>query len=234
MTKKFLDICKEVSKRAGLPVLNTVTNNSGNAQARSFLSLANQEIADLVTIHEWQQLQREHEFKTTNTETQSSGLPDDLLRIISDSFWNRTENRRVVGPVSSQEWQRLKATVTSPILDTFMIRNDTMLIQPTPPADQTLAYEYIRKYTVLDDFGTGKETFTLDNDTPELSDELIIRGMLWRYRMSKGESYMQEFQNWQTYLMQLIAQEKGGHEHIHLGQRRQVVGLHIPEGAWEL
>jgi hypothetical protein len=230
----LLEICKEVSRRTGLTVLTSIVGNINNPQAVSYFGLAKEELKDIRTFHEWEQLRKEHTFITTATEAQTDGLASDIDRVVPNTFWNRTERNQIHGPINPREWQRIQATITNPTLDQFTIRDGVMYVTPTPDAGETWAYEYLSKNLVEDEEGNEKETFTLDTDIPKLDCEIIIRGLIWRYRNSKGLSYAQQYQDWRTYLLQTISQQKGGNENLNLLDNRGGRGIYIDEGAWNL
>jgi hypothetical protein len=61
-----------------------------------------------------------------------------------------------------------------------------------PPANNTDVYtfDYITKnlfYT--SNYATGSETITADTDVPLFDDDIVLKGVEWRYRESKGQSF---------------------------------------------
>ena len=126
---------------------------STDPAVRRMLALANVEGQELAKRHEWTVLIREATWTTLAAESQGTiaNIASDLdqengARIVNETIWNRTAQRRMNGPLSSQRGQRLKAaSVTGPYSE-YRIRNGTHYLIPAPTAGQTGAFEYITKY----------------------------------------------------------------------------------------
>lgn len=130
-------------------------------------ALATQSGRDLVRRHEWTFLIAEQTFTALAQEVQTNMLPSDFDRFIDESWFNRSKTRRILGPLTPQEWQRRKTLQTSPVFESFRLRGADVLMIPTPEAGDTLAFEYISKNWVdTDADGAGEaDEFAADADT---------------------------------------------------------------------
>ena len=100
----------------------------------------------------------------------------------SNSIWNRSKTRKLIGPYTPQEWQRDKGSVTTTIWDAFRLRGGNVLIIPTPAAGETLAGEYISENWAVDTLGTTtKSKFTVDTDTLRFDEDLLVLDIKWRW-----------------------------------------------------
>jgi hypothetical protein len=166
--------------------------------------------------HDWSILRREKTHTTLAQETQTGAIPSDFLRFITGTddmpaFWNRTAQTRLCGPLTSGEWQSRKAAaVTGGIYSEFYVRGTSILAIPTPTAGHTWAYEYITKNIgYATDGTTERASFTVDTDTTNFDDELVILGMVWRYQQAEGQDYTESFREFELRLMDMIKMDGG-------------------------
>lgn len=142
----------------------------------------------------WQSLQNEWTFVTVAAIQQSNmPIPADLRRFVPDSVFNRSTNRKVSGPLTPQQYQQAQIwpQLSAPYL-TYRERNSQLLIDPAPPAGETIAYEYISSYWALSSAGNPKAAFTSDDDTSYLDEELLKLGLRWRWKEAKGLDYAED------------------------------------------
>lgn len=159
----------------------------------------------------WQSMTREKTFLTVAAAEQTNALPDDLDRFWPDSFFNRSTNRKVVGPVTVQQWQLIQSNSAAAYVTlAYRQRDGAFLATPTPPAGQTIAYEYIStKWARSEDLLTAKLRWTVDTDTSYFDESLITLGIIWRWRARKGLSHDEDYDKWETRRDQLMANDGG-------------------------
>lgn len=232
-----LSVCQEAARRIGIPVPTSIVGATSD-DAITLFGLLEEVASDIVRRHDWQKLRREHTWTTTATEEQTGAFPSDFGRMIDNTAWNRDDERELIGPLTADEWQRLKATVSTAVFDQFTIRNGALYVDPVPPAGQTWAYEYITNQWWEDNGGTGQTTVQGDTDEFRLDDELLTRGLVWSYRQVKSLDYAEDFAKYEKHLANLRAQEKGGNRNLRLDGRRWIdirfPGVATPEGNWDL
>lgn len=229
-----LSIVQDACGRMGLQQPSALFSSLSpqDIQFRTLLNQANRELAR--SGKKWTDLTKEATFTTTAAETQTNAIPSDFLSYLNDTMFDRTENRKLVGPLNPFEWQREKSgPVYTSVYKAFRFRGGSLLITPTPTAGNTVAYEYIKKYIVLDNTSTAKEKFTADSDTAILDEELLTLSIMWRFRKAKGLDYSEEFR---TYELQLdaIAGQDGGAPTLSLsrGLVRRRFAANVKEGSW--
>lgn len=160
-------------------------------------------------------------------------LPNDWLRQIEQTEWDRTNRWPLNGPKSPQEWQNFKSGIVyaGPRLR-FRIANNTIQLNPPPSSDSLLSMEYVSSHwvTALDD--TTKEKFTLDTDTPVFDESLMVEGLKLRWNKTKGFAYDDDAYN--NLLSTCQAQNKSAPT-LSLAQGSGSVLLslaNIPDGNW--
>lgn len=206
---------------------------------RQLLALAQQEGKELSRRFAWQILTAEKTFTATATETQSNVIPADLDRFVPESFWNRTQTRRVQGPMNSQEWQNYKAINTNVLFDAFRLRGNSLLLAPIPSAGDTYAFEYVSTYWSTAAAGTAgtQTTWMVDTDIGVLPEELMTDGLVWRFKKSKGLDYAEEFRAYEAAILQRQGWDNASKRTVNMGR----IGDYnrprtptFPDGSWSL
>lgn len=232
----LLSLTQDACDRIGLPRPSLVIGSS-DTQVRQLLGLAQQEGKDLARRGPWQELTKETTFTATATTTQSGALPSDFERMIEGTFWNRTQDRRVVGPLTPQKWQMLQTGLYSLVWDAFRIRGTEILMSPAPTAGDTLAFEYVSKNWCTNANGsTERSSWVADDDVGLLDEELLTLGLIWRFKKAKGLDYSEEFRSYEQMIEKKLAND-GGMGVLDLNGDRLDGGggaydPFIPEGTW--
>lgn len=164
-----------------------------NHEAQAILRHLTRTCRQLAAEYDWEKITREHTFTTVEQDEQTGAIPADFLRMIQDTAFNRTTREKVGGPITKEDWQRRKASLTVNVYDEFIMRGGKLYITPTPPVGELIAYEYITKFIGIGPDGTTERTSFLDDgDTAYFDDELLILGTVWRYRKAEGTDYAEE------------------------------------------
>jgi len=233
----LLTIIQDASDRIGIVRPSAVTG-SADHQVRNLLALAQQEGKELARRGSWQTITKETTFLTTAAETQTNALPADYDRMIPGTFYNRTQKRIVTGPLTAQEYADYKGRLTSLVYEAFRIRGNSILILPTPTANETMAFEYVSKYWA----GTSADTastaaaFAADSDQAFLDEEAMTLGVVWRYLRSRGQDYGEAFAAYERHVAQLLGRD-GGARTLYMGARadtRVPRAPQVPDGNWPL
>jgi hypothetical protein len=114
-------------------------------------------------------------------------LPVDWERQINSTEWNRSQRWSLQGPKSAQEWQNFKSGIVSAgPRQRFRILGNQLCLNPSPPDNQTLSFEYISNGWVNGADGTPKTEITADTDTFVFSNSLLITGLKAQWLQAKG------------------------------------------------
>jgi hypothetical protein len=238
----LLEICQAAAGIAGFPTPASIVGTTDETGAR-LLAVANREGKALAKRTSWQELTKEATFVTLAQENQGafsslgSGGVDysDLNFITPNTIWDRTENIRIYGPLTPQEFQTLKSSTTSGPYWSFRIRGNSILAYPDPTAGNTVAFEYVSKYWVdTNGDGVGEaEAWQADTNTTVLDPELMILGLIWRFKESIGEGYAEDFQKYEQEVANAISRS-GSSRTLDLGgsSSSNRPGVFVPEGNW--
>jgi hypothetical protein len=191
------DVCYEV----GIGPPSTIINNEDDDAAR-LLALFNTEGKRLMRRYTWQALTKEATFTTVATESQGalSAIATDIDRILGDTMWNRTAQREQMG-ANAASWQNDKARNQNRLEYQFRIRGGELLLNPTPSAGNTVAFEYVSsKWVDTSAGGAAKTAFTVDTDVPLLDEDVLKLGVKWRLRAAIGADYQIDLQEYQEQL----------------------------------
>lgn len=204
----------------------------------SMLALSNQDGKSLARRHDWQKLQAEKTFTATATETQSGVIPSDFDRFVPGTFWNRTQNRQVAGPISPQRWQLMKSGIVVLPWDSFRVRGNDLLMSPTPTASDSMVFEYVRNAWCASSGDTTPDQTAWASDTDEafLDEELLTLGIVWRFKKARGLDYGEDMQDYELRFASLSGVD-GGMATIDMGlgdDGSSVIDPYITDGNWSI
>jgi hypothetical protein len=202
--QNLLEICTEALDEIGLRAPSSITSTT-NDLSRQLKAMANSTVLDILDRKKeggWQKQRVEANFTTVGTELQfniGTEFPH-IQHIINQTFYNHTQQRRIYGPISVQEWRRLKADNYMPYSLFCYIRNNQLFIT-NPVAGETVYFSYVDKRGVFEGDGvTRKQRFTADTDLPIIDDHVVTLGVRWRFLAAKGLEYGEAFRAYEDRL----------------------------------
>lgn len=209
MALTCLQIIQTVCKRIGITAPNTALGST-DSQIIQLVSLCEEEGQELATRYPWEALQSEATFTTVAAQIQATlaSVTTGFDYIVNDTIWNRTLRRPVYGPNSEQDWAQKKAIQLNGPFNSFRIIGDSINFYPNPVAGQTCAFDYITRNWLTTATGTG-ETWAADTDTPRISDQLIVLGLIWRWKQAKGLDYSEDFNKYERRVMDAMGRDAG-------------------------
>ena len=227
----LLTIGQDAADQLGIVRPSTVYGNAA-VEVRKLLRYANQAGRHLCKL-DWQELRTEKTFTSLAAETQTAMVATDLDHFVDETFWNRTSKRPLYGPKTPQEWQTIKATVTSGVVDSFTYRGTDILVNPTPTAGHTFAYEYISTKFCESSGGTPAAAWAADTDVARISEELFTLEIVWRYKHGEGLPYQDDFNVCEEFKKKLFGQDTMRRTISMTGDgMRTGPGVIVPEGSW--
>jgi hypothetical protein len=205
----LLTICQQVADESGVNTPNQIVGNS-DLTAKKLLAAAKSAGRDLsqgkvyngqglvIGTHDWSALRKERSFNTVIGDvdyllTAAGIIPDDdYNRIVQDTIWNRTTDRRVyfVNPI---DWQTfISGTVGVGIDNIVTIRQNQLLMYPTPAGVENIAFEYISNKWCRSSAGVAQTTWVADSDVGILREDLLFLGTKWRFKQMDGLPYAED------------------------------------------
>ncbi len=228
----LLSIIADATDLLSLPRPTEVATST-DQQVRQLFALANEEGRELAGSFDWQVLREQHTFVTAGTAVQTSAVPGDWDRFISNSFFNRTTQRTVLGPITPQQWQSIQAQPQlNRVFLAFIQRHGQFLITPVPTPNETIAYEYVTKNWAKSSGGVPQDRFIIDSDESYLDEWLITLGVRWRFLKSKGLEYAQDLQTYNFELSQKQARDGGNTELSTTGSDGYILSPNVPQGGF--
>ena len=188
----ILQLVQEFCGRQGLPI-PTLAIGSQDDQLEQIARLANEVGEDLVTKRAWTPLIRECVFTSVAGEDQGklTDLTSPLFyRILNETIFDRTRRLRLFGPKSPQQWQMLKSLPFTGPFYQYRIREGRLMTSPPLPEGHTIAFEWVQRaicYNANDN--AYKAYFTKDDDECLLDEQLMIKGLKWKWKFEKGFPY---------------------------------------------
>lgn len=228
----YLSIVQRSCALLTLPQPTTVVDST-DRNVQQIGALASEVGEELARLHDWQALTREYTFSTLAQEDQTGAVPADWDRFIANSFYNRSTRREVMGPITPQQWQAIKAypQINSVFL-AYRERDGAFLITPVPPADNTIAYEYVSaNWVIHPDESEGTE-FTEDADTTYLDERLIRLGIVYRFKQAKGLDYGKDEDIYRREVQKLSGKDGGSGKINISGHTTWNWAANIPSGNW--
>jgi hypothetical protein len=216
----LLTAVNDAQRLLSLPVTATVVADTQETQ-QLLWGLAKQEAYDLLDRDEYDfpALRRTLTFTASLASLQASGLASDFHRAIGETFWNRSQDRKIYGPLNDVEWGiAFGSAVTSATWQSAMFRNDGLHIYPAPTVADTIAYDYIINTPVQATGGGALKTnFTADNDVYTLGDRVLTLGVVWRYKQSKGRDYAEDMRSYEMALAARYRRDRGAARTLVIG-----------------
>jgi hypothetical protein len=226
----LLTLTQAAARVAGVAVPTSIVGSTDQTAARLLQAAQNEGRA--LSKHPWTVLVKEYTFSTVAS-TASYALPTDYEYHLSQSLWNRDEDRRMYGPSSSQDWQVLKSGfITSTIDQRFRIKvtsgSREFYIDPTPDSAETIAYEYVSTQWCESSAGTAQSAWAADTDVGRLDEYLMELGVTWRFLNMVGLPYSEEREEYERQVDMAKARD-GGAPTLNMAAPRLTEEVIVPE-----
>lgn len=183
------NFCIELGLGSPVSIMGTA-----DPQIMQIVRIANRVGADLCREYDWQRLISQANIAAVPGVLEYP-LPDNWLRSVADTGWDTAHRFPMRGSVSAQGWASYKALSLGAGIDIFYrVMNNRLVLVANPPENDAFQFEYISKSWVLtsiedDDLGLSylyADKITRDTDSPLFDEDLMLEGMLLRWRKTKG------------------------------------------------
>lgn len=236
MALTCLQIVQKACQSLGINVPNSALG-SADPQIIQLVALAEREGQDLANRYQWEVLQKEATFNTVAAQVQTTlaAITTNFDYIVNDTIWNRTLRRPVYGPKSMPDWQQAKAMQINGPFNSFRIINDAINFYPNPAVGNVCAFEYITKNWVTAFGGASTQDFWAnDGDTPLLNGQLILLGLIWRWKAAKNLDYAEDFSTYENRVSNAMGRDAGKAKLSLTGQTEYEINpvVIIPSGSW--
>jgi len=233
----LLSIVQAFAKRTNINTPTTVLGTT-DPQVKQALGLLEEEGNDLASRGDWQQLTNEALHTTIAAESQgaiTTIASNGFKYIKNDTIWDR-DARTPIYVIDGTDWQQVKATaVTGPDYQA-RFRGGNLIVNPTPTAGLTWAFEYVSKNWIQDAAGANdSQYFNYDTDVPILPEELLLLGLRWRWLKEKGFEYAESFATYEREVQNALSRNQMRRV-LNMSARRYTPEpkVFIPDGSWSL
>lgn len=236
----LLTIVQTACNRLGI-ASPTAVIGSTDLQILQLLNLLNEEGEELSTgssvglAYDWQALQREASFTTVAASSQGNieTIAPGFKYIINETIWDRTKRLPVYGSLTPTEWQNYQAWGVSSPFPKYRVMQNTLYLLPIPAAGDAYYFEYQTKYWCTSSNGSVlRSAFAADTDVALLDEQLMVAGLIWRFKQVKGLDYAEDFRKYQTRATNAIARDTE-RPVLNMGMKYdQRTGVVIPIGSW--
>lgn len=233
----LLTTTQRFCERTNLTVPNTVIGST-DPQVVQIRALLEEIGIDLSSRFSWQSMTVQALHTTLAQEDQG-----DIATIAGNGWeyinnmtiWDRDRRLPVLGPLNGVDWQALKAVVVTGPQYQFRIQQNRLLVNPSPPADETWAFEYTSKNWITNAAGdTYKQYFTADDDLMLLPEWICLMGLRAWWKKEKGLEYAEDMRMYETQIKDAAARD-GGKPVLHMDDtpwNGPKPGIWVPSGSW--
>lgn len=232
-------------RRTNLGAGPSTVIGSTDEQVLQVLALLEEEGNDLSGRGDWQRITYEATHTTVATESQGAietiAVSNDTTRDAKfryfkhETLWDRTENLPVQ-IIDGPDWQAEKGFSSTSPRYRARIREDNLIVTPTPPAGNTWAFEYVSWHWIQNAAGTiTYQYFTADSDTLLLPEPIVLQGLRWRWKKEKGFEYAEDFQTYENLIKDALGRQ-GLSKTLRMDQaeKESIPGIVIQQGSWNL
>lgn len=195
----------------GLPQPVQAIGNS-DATVAQFVAFAQKEADETFTDFNWRSTKVNAQIIGDNATTLFS-LPADFERIVAgQALWStKYPSIPLQGPISDVELIALKALPVMPVRPVWRLIGTTLEIWPALSTGETVNLEYFTSYPIYAADGvTRKARFTADTDYAVFPETILTRGLIWRFKQSKGLDYAEDFRTYDRERDKRASHEAGG------------------------
>lgn len=201
----LLSICQDTADAIGLTRPSTIVSST-DPLSRQMLAFAKETLEELSAMA-WPKLEVAYSFNTVALQ-QTYAVPADWSREIGDSVYGSARYSQIRGSLTPGDWARQRNILPGLGFYRFRIYGNPLMINltPTPQVVETIVLEYQSANRVTANLGGTKVTYTLDDDTSIVDEDLMKKGLKWRLRRAKGMDYSEEFDDYELTRAQRLAQ----------------------------
>lgn len=205
--KTLLSSCQDASDELGIASPSSIIGAT-NEDARRLLNAARREVNFLSNKYDWQSTIKSSDIVTVSGQ-ESYDLPGDYRRDLMQTTYDNSNQYRAV-PLSYRNYNKLKFGIdgTADINSYYRIIGDKIRFLPENVATgSTITFDYVTKDIVCSASGVPKSDFTVDSDTHVFDDEMVILGIIWRFKRMRGETYNDDKNDYNIHLSDLWAKD---------------------------
>lgn len=219
--------------------LATIADISSNATAKQLAGLIRELVEDLPQDARLTFGLRQASFAGVASEDQGDlkTLTSDtgFEYIINDTLWDANVRLPLL-LTSPEEWAAIQTLGLSGPRRYYRLMQGHLHVYPAPASvsECTFTFDYVTSWLFTNNAGTPKATFDTATDKCVLPDNLILAGLKWRWRSTKGLPYEDAERSYYQALNNYLAKD-GTKRAVNVSQppvRSAEPCIVIPAGDW--
>lgn len=224
----ILGVVQKAATKIGIAVPTVLF--AGTTRTHLELQAIVNECAEEITdAHDWQKLKAIATFTGTGS-ADAFDLPADYDRMLKTaSLWTSRYSWSMNHVLDSDLWLELVTLPYTQMAGSWTIYGGQVHILDTMVLDDTAKFFYIKNTRVDPASGDNKATFTADDDAFVLSEELLRRSLIWKWKEAHGQPYDEPMADYNVKLASEIDKD-GGSKPIVSGQ--PATSWRTPNVAW--
>ena len=213
--KNILEICQEVADMAA--VARPKDLFSGQSEHENiFKSTAIETLDDLLEYGDWRDSIRQGEI-VTNCSQKDYNIKefcDDFYSLMNETVYIKDTQEKIVGSITPEHYLKEKV-FNCPSLDIkFLFQNGRLRFLSLPKGNYKIVFMY-RSNAIVYDPTRGyeeKSEFTKYTDIPIFDDNLVKKGVYWRWLRRNGMDYQEEFNSYERALNRTFGTERAAQD----------------------
>lgn len=114
----------------------------------------------------------------------------------------------IYGPVTNEQLAQMKSAPSFPTRPVWRIIGGTLEMWPALGAGEVVTFNYYSTNWIANAAGTQRQaSFLLDSDFSMIDEIVLRRGLIWRWKASKGLDYAEDFRRYETSLNRAAGRE---------------------------
>jgi len=213
----LLSVIQSAADEINLPPVTQVIGNQDQT-VRGLLRAFVKEGRDLLQEDPpWSALINEYTFDTVDQQEEYA-FPQDYQRMINNTAWDRNQFWQIRGGITPQQWQVIRSGLyqTARLSSNFRIKQGSdkiskaFYLDPIPTSARTLVFEYQSKWWLYDPDNANQRLGVPTADTNGIifDDELVARGVVWRFLSARNLPFLSELEDYRQYRKRSIAQDR--------------------------
>lgn len=192
----LLTVTQDAMVLCGLPQPALALSNP-DLTVLQFVTFAQKEADETWTEYNWRQSRIPAQLVGDGTTTLFA-LPSDFERMLAGpSLWSAKYPSIPLQWISDAELLALKALPIMPVRPVCRIIGGTLEIWPALANTESVTLEYYSTNPLCSADGlTRKPRWTADTDFSLFPEGILMRGVIWRWKQSKGLDYAEDFRTW--------------------------------------
>lgn len=203
-----LTVAENVCKVIGLAVPDALVSST----TREYVELAAtiQEMATRITQgHDWTLLATQKTY-TGDGSTEDFDLPDDYDRMPAKAnLWSSSLETALSHISDLDKWLELDVQSFDFVINAWTIYGGQMHIKPALATGVTAKHWYQSNLIFKPSSGANKAAFTADTDVFRINEQLLTLGVIYQWRMNKGQPYAENMADYEELKARLVNEDKG-------------------------